>query len=144
MSCVILIDFLIRCSAASQNILSVSSSLTAIICVEQVAMQQADCVAWNIHAGMTSGIPINFRYQVLTLSQIPFDMHHDFLPNVVLSMYVVIKNLTLYCEQKLGEMLTLGRSAASLASPLFGKSHHFPWTFRKNCEFGREYTAQSS
>jgi len=31
----------------------------------QVAIQQADCVAWNIHASLTRGIPIKFRYQAL-------------------------------------------------------------------------------
>jgi NADH:ubiquinone reductase (non-electrogenic) len=31
----------------------------------QVAIQQAECVAWNVHAGITGGVPVPFRYQDL-------------------------------------------------------------------------------
>uniref|UniRef100_A0A7S0TUC0 FAD/NAD(P)-binding domain-containing protein n=1 Tax=Hemiselmis andersenii TaxID=464988 RepID=A0A7S0TUC0_HEMAN len=65
--------------AESRDALSDRAAATA-----QVALQQADTVAWNIHADITGGVPVNFRY-------------HD-----------------------LGEMLSLGNAAASLASPLFG------------------------
>jgi len=56
------------------------------VATAQAALQQADAVAWNIHAAYTGGVPVNFRYHAL------------------------------------GEMLSLGRAAASLASPLFGLS----------------------
>jgi len=50
----------------------------------QVAVQQSQTLAWNIHSDITSGVPVKFRYQ------------------------------------NLGEMVTMGRYAASVSSDVFG------------------------
>ncbi len=33
------------------------------------ALQQSETLAWNLHAAITSGVPVKFRYQVLARPQ---------------------------------------------------------------------------
>jgi hypothetical protein len=108
-----------------------SSLMCGCVGTTQVAVQQASCVAWNIHADINGNTPINFRYQVAHLLLLVMCMVHDASSNATASagrlgccLCAVAASLTvlLSLPQNLGEMLSLGDRRASLASSLFGQS----------------------